>query len=92
MPIKGLITIPSQVYIPAPPDISEKISNFPFKNVGDFTSNPINPWVKMTTYVDFKEGLSKTIDWYLENLEWLEHIKSGAYISYYENKYGINLS
>tara|TARA_X000001036_G_scaffold407742_1_gene417394 strand:- start:117 stop:257 length:141 start_codon:yes stop_codon:yes gene_type:complete len=46
----------------------------------------------MTTYVDFKEGLSKTIDWYLENLEWLEHIKSGAYISYYENKYGINLS
>ena len=37
-------------------------------------------------------GLKKTIDWYLENSEWLEHITSGAYKSYYENQYGINLS
>ena len=43
-------------------------------------------------FLDFKEGLAKTIDWYLENSEWLEHIKSGAYKSYYENQYGINLS
>ena len=37
MPIR-VLTIPSPVSIPAPPaappDISEKSSNFPFKNVG----------------------------------------------------------
>ncbi len=29
--------------------------------------------------VTFEEGLSKTIDWYLENKEWLENIKTGKY-------------
>ncbi|GIR12785.1 MAG: hypothetical protein CM15mP23_13600 [Cryomorphaceae bacterium] len=48
--------------------------------------------LKWKPTVDFKEGLAKTIDWYLENSEWLEHITSGAYKSYYENQYGINLS
>ena len=48
--------------------------------------------LKWQPTVDFKEGLAKTIDWYLENSEWLEHITSGAYKSYYENQYGINLS
>lgn len=37
--------------------------------------------------VDFREGLSKTIDWYLENAEWLEHLTSGAYRDYYEKQY-----
>ena len=48
--------------------------------------------LKWQPTVDFKEGLSKTIDWYLENSEWLDHITSGAYKSYYENQYGVNLS
>jgi dTDP-glucose 4,6-dehydratase len=39
--------------------------------------------------LQFEEGLSKTIDWYLSNPEWLEHVTSGAYRSYYENMYGI---
>ncbi len=30
--------------------------------------------------VTFEEGLSKTIDWYLENTIWLENIKSGKYL------------
>lgn len=38
--------------------------------------------------VDFKEGLSKTIDWYLENSEWLDHVTSGAYKEYYQKQYG----
>ena len=37
--------------------------------------------------VDFREGLSKTIDWYLENSEWMENITSGAYKAYYEKQY-----
>lgn len=37
--------------------------------------------------VTFEEGLSKTIDWYLQNTEWLRHVTSGAYQHYYEDMY-----
>lgn len=37
--------------------------------------------------VTFEEGLSKTIDWYLNNQEWLENVTSGAYQTYYEKQY-----
>ena len=37
--------------------------------------------------VTFEEGLSKTIDWYLENSEWLEHVTSGDYKKYYKEQY-----
>ena len=38
--------------------------------------------------VQFEEGLAKTIDWYLNNEEWLENVTSGAYMKYYEEMYG----
>lgn len=37
--------------------------------------------------VTFEEGLSQTIDWYLENTEWLKHVTSGAYQHYYDEQY-----
>jgi len=37
--------------------------------------------------VTFEEGLSKTIDWYLENQNWLDQITSGEYQNYYEKQY-----
>jgi dTDP-glucose 4,6-dehydratase len=37
--------------------------------------------------VTFEEGLSQTIDWYLQNTEWLKHVTSGAYQHYYEEQY-----
>jgi dTDP-glucose 4,6-dehydratase len=37
--------------------------------------------------VTFEEGLSETIDWYLENTDWLNNITSGAYAKYYEDMY-----
>jgi dTDP-glucose 4,6-dehydratase len=37
--------------------------------------------------VTFEEGLSKTIDWFLENKEWLDNITSGAYMAYYKQQY-----
>lgn len=37
--------------------------------------------------VDFPSGLEKTVDWYLANKDWLEHVTSGAYRSYYEKMY-----
>ena len=37
--------------------------------------------------VTFEEGLSKTIDWYLENQEWLRNVTSGDYQQYYGGQY-----
>ncbi|MEO7120990.1 MAG: dTDP-glucose 4,6-dehydratase [Ginsengibacter sp.] len=37
--------------------------------------------------LQFEEGLSKTIDWYLNNSEWLNDVTSGAYMSYYAKQY-----
>ena len=36
----------------------------------------------------FEEGLSKTVDWYLENTEWLKNVTSGDYQEYYKKMYG----
>ncbi len=37
--------------------------------------------------VSFEEGLNKTIDWYLQNQNWLNNIVSGDYQKYYESMY-----
>lgn len=37
--------------------------------------------------LQFEEGLEKTVDWYLENEEWLTNVTSGSYQSYYETQY-----
>jgi dTDP-glucose 4,6-dehydratase len=37
--------------------------------------------------VNFREGLELTVDWYLSNPEWLEHVLSGEYEKYYEKQY-----
>jgi len=41
-------------------------------------------WYPETT---FKVGIVKTIDWYLENTEWMERVTSGAYQTYYAEMY-----
>lgn len=35
----------------------------------------------------FETGIAKTIDWYLNNQEWLDHVTSGAYQDYYKKMY-----
>ncbi len=37
--------------------------------------------------LQFKEGLSKTIDWYLANTGWLNDVVNGHYKDYYEEQY-----
>ncbi|MCH7415194.1 dTDP-glucose 4,6-dehydratase [Belliella sp. R4-6] len=37
--------------------------------------------------LQFEEGISKTIDWYLENEEWLNNVTSGDYQKYYQEHY-----
>ncbi len=36
----------------------------------------------------FDEGIKKTIDWYIQNQEWMNECTSGAYMKYYEEMYG----
>ncbi|MEJ2701039.1 MAG: GDP-mannose 4,6-dehydratase, partial [Sedimentisphaerales bacterium] len=35
----------------------------------------------------FEEGISKTMDWYLQNQSWLANVVSGDYQTYYESMY-----
>ena len=37
--------------------------------------------------VSFEEGINKTIDWYIENQDWLKNVVSGDYQKYYESMY-----
>ncbi|MFC4872493.1 dTDP-glucose 4,6-dehydratase [Negadavirga shengliensis] len=36
----------------------------------------------------FETGIEKTVDWYLNNQDWLERVTSGDYQKYYEQHYG----
>lgn len=40
-----------------------------------------------TPSLQFEEGLEKTVDWYLQNEEWLKNVTSGDYQKYYEEQY-----
>jgi len=37
--------------------------------------------------VTFETGLEKTVDWYLANEEWIDHVVTGAYEQYYRKQY-----
>ncbi|MBL4669626.1 MAG: dTDP-glucose 4,6-dehydratase [Flavobacteriales bacterium] len=37
--------------------------------------------------LQFEEGMRNTIDWYLENEEWMNNITSGEYENYYKTQY-----
>ncbi|HVI43383.1 MAG TPA: dTDP-glucose 4,6-dehydratase [Chitinophaga sp.] len=37
--------------------------------------------------LQFEEGLEKTVEWYLANEEWLQHVTSGNYQKYYQEQY-----
>ncbi len=37
--------------------------------------------------VTFEQGMELTVDWYLQNEEWLSRVTSGDYLKYYEQQY-----
>lgn len=47
----------------------------------------INKELAWKPSVTFEEGLSKTIDWYLKNEEWLRNVTTGDYQKYYSKQY-----
>jgi dTDP-glucose 4,6-dehydratase len=42
--------------------------------------------------IDFNEGLSSTVEWYMTNRNWLEKIITGEYMDYYKKQYGDRLT
>lgn len=50
-------------------------------------ASKINTELGWSPSVTFEEGLSKTIDWYLANEDWLNNVTSGAYQEYYAMQY-----
>lgn len=50
-------------------------------------ANKINKELGWKPSVTFEQGLSKTIDWFLSNQEWLDHVTSGDYQNYYSKQY-----
>jgi len=51
----------------------------------DFTK--LNKETNWKPSLDFKKGLELTVDWYLENEEWLKNVVSGDYLNYYKDQY-----
>ena len=50
-------------------------------------ASKINKELGWKPTVTFEKGLSKTIDWYLDNPIWMERIISGEYETYYNKQY-----
>jgi dTDP-glucose 4,6-dehydratase len=54
-------------------------------------ASKINKELGWKPSVTFEEGLSQTIDWYLQNQGWLKHVTSGEYQQYYDVQYRASL-
>jgi dTDP-glucose 4,6-dehydratase len=75
-----------------PPGTSDKLIKFVKDRPGHdkryaIDATKINKELGWKPSVIFEEGLSQTIDWYLQNQKWLQHVTSGEYQQYYKNMY-----
>ena len=71
---------------------SEKLINYVKDRPGHdlryaIDAGKINKELGWKPSVTFEEGLAKTIDWYMDNQEWLNHVTTGAYQEYYKKMY-----
>lgn len=74
------------------PGTSEKLITFVKDRAGHdlryaIDSSRIEKELNWKPSLQFEEGLAKTVDWYLENSEWMENVTSGNYQSYYKKQY-----
>jgi dTDP-glucose 4,6-dehydratase len=75
-----------------PAGSSEKLISFVTDRAGHDLRYAIDPAkikkeLRWEPSLQFEEGLSLTVDWYLEHQQWLNHVVSGEYIQYYEQQY-----
>jgi dTDP-glucose 4,6-dehydratase len=75
-----------------PPGTSEQLITFVTDRAGHdlryaIDATKLKDQLGWMPSVTFEEGLDHTIDWYLNNKEWLAHVTSGDYAHYYEQLY-----
>ena len=80
------------VCIPLPLGTSKELISYVTDRAGHdlryaIDSTKLQNELNCTPSLQFEEGLELTIDWYLENEEWLNTITSGDYQKYYESQY-----
>lgn len=51
-------------------------------------SNKLKDELGWEPSLQFEQGIEKTVQWYLDNQEWMDGITSGEYEKYYESMYG----
>lgn len=71
---------------------SEKLIQFVTDRAGHdmryaIDSSKIKKELNWKPSLQFEEGMEKTVDWYLSNENWLEHVTSGEYVNYYKKQY-----
>lgn len=74
------------------PGTSEKLITYVTDRAGHdlryaIDSNKLKNELGWEPSLQFEEGLEKTVDWYLENEEWLQNVTSGHYKEYYNKQY-----
>jgi len=74
------------------PGTSEKLITFVKDRAGHdlryaIDSSKIRKELKWVSLVDFEKGLEITVNWYLQNKEWLNNVISGEYEKYYDDQY-----
>jgi dTDP-glucose 4,6-dehydratase len=75
-----------------PPGTSAKLITFVKDRAGHdlryaIDASKIRDEVGWKPSVLFPEGLENTVNWYLDNMAWLNHVISGEYQNYYEKQY-----
>lgn len=74
-------------------EINDNLIAFVADRLGHDARYAINPekivtelgWYPETA---FESGIEKTVEWYLQNQDWVNEVTSGDYLKYYERMYG----
>ena len=74
-------------------EINDNLIAFVSDRLGHDARYAINPekivtelgWYPETA---FENGIEKTVEWYLQNQDWVNEVASGDYLKYYERMYG----
>ena len=74
------------------PGTSEKLITFVKDRAGHdlryaIDSSRIQDELDWRPSLNFEQGLSRTVAWYLQNRKWMDNVTSGAYQSYYKTQY-----
>ncbi len=75
------------------PGVSEKLITYVTDRAGHdlryaIDSSKLQRELGWKPSLQFEEGIEKTVDWYLNNQQWLDNVTSGNYQNYYEEMYG----